>query len=171
MFRTLPYIALLLTAIVSQLFIFDSLSTSVLVAPLVYVIFVVLLPVELSQIKMLGLGVMLGVIMDATMGTQGLNSIATIAIAFLRNPLLRTMVGKERITERGVPSEAMLGRGDFLQYVAIIVALHHFIFFLFEALSLSHLLFLALRFVVSSAISILFVWLISRLFLNSNILK
>ncbi|MFR9523460.1 MAG: rod shape-determining protein MreD [Rikenellaceae bacterium] len=171
MFRILPYIALLLTAVLSQIFIFDSLSTSVLVAPLVYIVFIVLLPIESSQIVMLGCGVMLGLIMDAAMGTSGLNSIASIAIAFFRAPILKLIVGDKRSAERGVPSEISFGDRAYLRYIVIVVALHHAIFFLFESLSAIHMLYTLWRFTASTAVSILFVWLIARLFLTNKLLK
>ncbi|MFI3280834.1 MAG: rod shape-determining protein MreD [Rikenellaceae bacterium] len=171
MFRTLPYIALFLTAVLSQIFIFDNLSTSVLVAPLVYVVFIALLPVESSQILMLGAGVVTGFVLDATMGTAGLNSIATIFIAFFRAPILRLIVGSKRVAERGVPSEILLGDGDYIRYIVTLVALHHAVFFLFEALTASHILYTLLRFTASTLISILFVWLIARLFNSNNLLK
>ncbi|MFI3324359.1 MAG: rod shape-determining protein MreD [Rikenellaceae bacterium] len=171
MTRTLPYIALLLTAILSQIFIFDQIAASVYVAPLVYIIYIALLPVQTSQIKMLLAGVMLGVVMDAVMGTDGLNSIATIAVAFFRASIIRLLVGAERSAERVIPSRLSFGSGDFLRYLAIIIALHHFIFFFFESLSFSFLLLFAIRFVVSSTISIIYVWALSRIFVVNNFLK
>ncbi len=171
MFRILPYIALLLTAVLSQIFIFDTLSTSVLVAPLVYIVFIVMLPIESSQIVMFACGVMLGSIMDVTMGTSGLNSIATIAIAFFRAPILKLIVGHKRSAERGVPSEILFGDRAYIRYVVTLVALHHALFFLFESLSSIHLLYTLWRFTISTAVSILFVWLIARLYLTNKLLK
>ncbi len=171
MTRTLPYIALLLTAVLSQIFIFDRIAASVYVAPLVYIIYIALQPVQTSQIKMLLAGVMLGVVMDAVMGTEGLNSIATIAVAFFRASIIRLLVGVERSAERVIPSRLSFGSGDFLRYLALIIALHHLIFFFFESLSFSFLLLFVIRFVVSSTISIIYVWALSRIFVINNFLK
>ncbi len=171
MFRLLPYTALFLTAVLSQVFIFDSLSTSVLIAPLVYIVFIVLLPVQCSQIVMLGSGVLLGFVVDAAMGTEGLNSIATIFVAFFRPHIIGLIVGKDRAADKGIPSEVMFGDGDYLRYLAVMVALHHFIFFAFESLTLSHLFYTLVRFTASTLVSMLFVWLIARLFVRNNILK
>ncbi len=171
MFRLLPYTALFLTATLSQIFIFDNLALSVYVAPLVYVVFIILMPLQSSQIMMLGSGVALGVVMDAFMGTQGLNSIATIFIAYFRAPLINMLVGKGRAVERGAPSEVIFGDGDYLRYLALMVGLHHLVFFAFESLTLSHILYISIRCVASSLVSILFVWLIARFFLTNKILK
>ncbi len=171
MFRIVPYIALFFTAVLSQILFFDNLSVSILFSPLVYIIFIILLPIECTQILMLSLGALTGFVLDATMGTQGLNSIATLFIAFFRAPILRLIVGRERSLERGVPSELRLGYSDFFRYLAIMVILHHAIFFLFESLSMFNILYTVVRFSLSSAVTILFVWLLSRLFTINNILK
>ncbi|MFI3331881.1 MAG: rod shape-determining protein MreD [Rikenellaceae bacterium] len=171
MFRIVPYITLFFTAVLSQILFFDNLSVSILFSPLVYIVFIVLLPIECSQILMLSLGALTGFVLDAAMGTEGLNSIATLFVAFFRAPLLRLIVGRERSLERGVPSELKLGYSDFFRYLVSIVAIHHAIFFLFESLSLYNLLYTVVRFSLSSATTVLFVWLLSRLFTINNILK
>ncbi len=171
MFRTLPYVSLFLVAALSQIFIFDALSVSVFLAPLVYVVFIVLLPIETSRILMLAAGVATGYVMDMAMGTDGLNSIATIGVAYLRTPILRAIAGKKRAAERGVPSEILFGEGDYIRYLVVMVILHHAIFFAFEALSLANIIYSLLRFAVSVVATSLFVWLIARLFSINNILK
>ncbi len=171
MFRILPYIALFLAAVLSQIFIFDGLSTSVLLAPLVYVVFILLLPIETPQILMLSLGVAMGLIMDATMGTAGLNSISTIFIAYFRAPILRSIIGGKRLSDRGVPSHILLGNSGYMRYLIIMILIHHTIFFLFEALTFAHILYMLIRLVFSSSVTLLFVWLIARLFSINNTLK
>ncbi len=171
MTRSLPYIALFFVAVLSQIFIFDQLAASVYVAPLVYIIFIALLPVQTSQIKMLLAGVVLGVVMDSVMGTDGLSSIATIAVAFFRSSIIRLLVGVERSADRVIPSRLSFGGADFIRYLAAVIALHHFIFFFFESLSFSYLLLFTLRFVISTAISIAYVWALSRIFIINNFLK
>ncbi len=171
MFRTLPYIALFFTAILSQIFIFDHLAVSVYVAPLVYLLFLVLLPVETSRILLLGAGVLLGLVMDVAMGTNGLNSIATIFIAFFRAPIINLIAGRKQVAERGVPSEILFGNGDYIIYLVVMVALHHAIFFAFEALSASYLLYTVMRYICSSVVSFIYIWLIARLFTINNLLK
>ncbi len=171
MFRIVPYIALFFTAILSQIFFFDNLSVSTLFAPLVYIIFIVLLPIECSQLLMLALGSALGFILDATMGSEGLNSIATIFVAFFRAPIIKLILGKERSMDRGVPSELRFGHVDYLLYISILIVIHHSIFFLFESLSMSNIEYTLVRFALSTAVTILFTWLITRIFTINNLLK
>lgn len=171
MFRSVPHIVLFVVAVLSQVFIFDNLLVGVSVAPMVYIIVIALLPLELKRITLLGAGVLLGVVMDAVMGTGGLNSIATIFVAYMRPPIVRLLIGQERAIERGVPSEITFGAGSFLRYLVVFIAIHHLVFFLFEALSLHFVLFTTIRFLLSTLVSILFVWLISHFISINNFLK
>ncbi len=171
MSRKLPYIVLFLTAVLLQILIFDQLSASIYFAPLVYVLFLVLMPVESSQIVMLSTGVALGVVMDCVMGTHGLNSIATIFVAYSRRSIIDFIVGRERSADRGVPSEVSFGAADFIIYLSIVIALHHLVFFLFESLSLAYFLRFLWRFLLSTSVSIFSVWLIARFFTTNKFLK
>lgn len=171
MFRTLPYILLFVVAALSQLLLFDNLTLSPLLSPLVYVIFILLLPLETPQSLMLLLGAALGVTMDWGMGVAGINSIATIFIAYTRIFILQLLCGKERIAEKGVPSEQWFGFGDFLRYTLTIIAIHHLIYFAFESLSVTNFSSTIIRFISSVVVSTLYVWFLARLFLVRNTLK
>ena len=46
MYRTLPYLALFAATVLLQVFLFDNLSISVYLNPLVYIAFIVLLPLD-----------------------------------------------------------------------------------------------------------------------------
>lgn len=77
MYRTLQYALLFLVAALLQIFLFNNLSLSVYLNPLVYVVFIALLPMETTPIRMLLAGLAMGLAMDWTMGAAGVNTIAT----------------------------------------------------------------------------------------------
>ena len=82
MYRTLQYALLFLVAALLQIFLFNNLSLSVYLNPLVYVVFIALLPMETTPIRMLLAGLAMGLAMDWTMGAAGVNTIATVFVAF-----------------------------------------------------------------------------------------
>ena len=49
MYRTLPYFGLFAAAVLLQVFLFDNLSISVYFNPLVYIVFIALLPAPASR--------------------------------------------------------------------------------------------------------------------------
>lgn len=164
MYRTLPYIVLFLAVILLQVFLFDNLSISIYLNPLVYIAFVLLLPLDALPVAVLLCGLGTGVVMDYAMGAAGLNTIATLAVAFVRPWLLPVLYRRDDLREGGVPSSDRLGRRVFVRYLVILVLLHHTLFFTLEALSWAHLLHTLLRIAASSALTVGFVWLIARLF-------
>ena len=60
MYRTLQYALLFLVAALLQIFLFNNLSLSVYLNPLVYVVFIALLPMETTPIRMLLAGLAMG---------------------------------------------------------------------------------------------------------------
>ena len=159
MYRTLPYLALFAATVLLQVFLFDNLSISVYLNPLVYIAFIVLLPLDTPPVVLLGAGLALGVTMDA-----GINTIATLLVAFLRPALLSLFCDRENLREGGVPSPERLGRRVFTDYLLLLTLLHHAVFFVLETLSWSHALHTLARIAVSSAVTALFVWIIARIF-------
>lgn len=135
MYRTLQYALLFLVAALLQIFLFNNLTLSVYLNPLVYVVFIALLPMETAPIKVLLAGLVMGLTMDWTMGAAGVNTIATVFIAFVRIHLLVFVCGKENVHDGGVPSVRRLGEKSFAAYLALTVLLHNAIFFYLEALS------------------------------------
>lgn len=171
MYRVYPYIVLFVALALLQVFLFDNLSISVYLSPLVYVAFVVLLPIDVRPSVALLAALATGVAMDWTMGGAGINTIATLPLALLRRPLLRSICGEENIREGGIPSPERLGRGSFLRYLVAMVAVHHLLFFVVESLSWSRLPHTLVRWLLSGAVSVGFIWLVARIFTARQIHK
>lgn len=164
MYRTLPFLLLFAATALLQIFLFDNLAVSVYFNPLVYIAFVLLLPLDTPHIGLLAAGLAAGATMDCTMGAAGLNTLATLPVAFFRPWIVALCYNREEAREGGIPSPERFGVGKFVRYIVLGVLLHHALFFIFEALSWSRLPHTLLRIAISSAASAAFVWLIARLF-------
>ena len=103
MYRTLPYLGLFAAAALLQVFLFDNLTISIHLNPLVYIVFIALLPLDTPPAAVLGAGLALGVTMDFAMGAAGINTIATLLIAFLRPTLAGMICGRDNVREGGIP--------------------------------------------------------------------
>lgn len=164
MHRTLPYLALFAAVVLLQVFLFDNLSISIYLNPLVYVAFIALLPLDTPPVVVLLSGLVMGVTMDFAMGAAGVNTIATLLIAFARPTLLGLLYSRDDIRDGGVPSTGRLGLRVFLNYLVVLVLVHHLVFFALESLSWAHAVRTLVRTVVSSAVSVAFIWIIARIF-------
>ena len=166
MYRIISYTLLFIVSALLQIFLFDNLSISIYIAPLVYVAFIALLPMESSQLVMLICGVTMGLMMDWTMGLEGINMAVTLFSAYSRRFLLGVACGRESAREGGIPTVWRMGNYSFMIYLLMFVGLHHLLFFLLEGLSWGLLPFVLIRFVLSSLITICFTWLLSHLFVS-----
>lgn len=164
MYRTLPYLGLFAAVALLQVFLFDNLTISIYLNPLVYIVFIALLPLDTPPAAVLGAGLALGVTMDFAMGAAGINTIATLLIAFLRATLAGMICGRDNVREGGIPSSARLGERKLITYLVALTLVHHAVFFSLEALSWTHALHTLLRIVVSTAVSAGFIWIIARIF-------
>lgn len=149
-----------------QIFVLNNLAISPLVAPMVYIVLLVMMPIESSQWKMLGVGLLLGVLMDVTMGTAGLNTMVTLPIALLRRPLLYSLTGLSQMSkEEGVPSVKRLG-GRFYRYAIVVITLHSLLFYFMEWLSFDNFGTLLLRILCSTLVSLALDYIIVTLFMK-----
>jgi len=157
---------LTLVVLFVQVFVLNNLSISPLVAPMVYIVILLMMPIEFSQWKMLGAGLLLGVVMDLTMGTAGLNTLVTLPIAFFRRPLLYALTGLSPMSkEEGIPTIKRLGV-RFHRYFAIVIVLHSLLFYFAEWLSFDNFGTLLLRILCSTLCSLLLDYIIIMLFMK-----
>ncbi|WP_290540644.1 rod shape-determining protein MreD [Alistipes sp.] len=164
MYRTLPYLGLFATAVLLQVFLFDNLAISIYLNPLVYIVFIALLPLDTPPAAILGAGLVLGVTMDFAMGAAGINTIATLLIAFLYPTLAGMTCGRDNVREGGIPSSERLGERKFITFLVALTLVHHAVFFSLEALSWTHVLHTLTRITVSTTVSVVFIWIIARIF-------
>lgn len=160
--RTIEYILFFVAVVLLQALLFDNLLFSGLVVPLYYVVFVLLLPVKIGRVWLLLLGAALGVTMDVSMGTAGLNTIATTAVAYLRPVVMNLTMGKD-VAHESIPYGGAIDDRAFLPYAAILVLVHNLLFFGFESLG-SHLLFTLGRVVCTTLVTTILVMVTARLF-------
>ena len=155
---------LTLVVLFVQVFVLNNLSISPLVAPMVYIVLILMMPIESSQWKMLGVGLLLGITMDLTMGTAGLNTLVTLPVAFFRRPLLYALTGLSPMSkEEGIPSVKRLG-ARFHRYIIVLIVIHSLLFYFAEWLSFDNFGTLLLRILCSTLCSLVLDYIIIMLF-------
>lgn len=166
--RFLEYALFFVVVVVLQVFLFDNLNLNVYIYPMIYIAFIILLPMNLPSIVVLLLGLVTGVTMDFFSGASGLHTIATLATAFARPLPLLLFLGKEEVKEGGVPLPVKIGTGQFFRYSSVLVVFHCLVFFGFETLTFKYFYLTLLRIILSSALTILLVYFSHMLLIGSN---
>lgn len=164
MHRVLEYGLLFLVLAVLQVFFFNGLNLSVYVTPLVYVVFLGMLPANINPGLLLVLGFAAGAAMDFFTGLPGVNTIASLFTAFIRPGVLRLTVGKEAAGDAGAVTARNYGMRACAAYYGVIVFIHCLVFFLFEALAWHNIFYTLLRVVVSGSVTLLFVIVLANIY-------
>lgn len=149
-----------------QVLVLNNLSITPVIAPMVYIVLIVMMPIDASQWKMLAVALAVGVLMDLTMGTAGLNTLVTLPVAYFRRPILYTFAGLSTISkEEGVPTVRKLGV-RFHRYAITLIAIHSVLFYFVEWLSFDNFGTLLLRIICSTFVSLLLDYVIMMLFMK-----
>lgn len=153
MIRFLEYAATFVLLVILQEFVFDNINLGGVVNPYIYIMFIILLPLDTAGWMLLMLGFGAGATVDFMSGTAGLQTIASTWLAFVRPTVAGLLLGKDLVYDGGIPNAGRVGTGKFLRYLAVMVVLFNIPFFILEDLSGSAGV-LALRIVLSSAFSV-----------------
>jgi len=165
MHRILEYTLFFIALFLLQVFLFDNLSLSVYLAPLVYVSFLVLLPLNISHGLLVLIGFATGLILDVFTGTGGLHTIAATFTGFIRPGVVNLTMGKDFAKESGgVVTRRDIRSGKWLRYSAILTLLHCTVYFLFEALTWKYFGYTVLKIMLSSAFTVILVWFIGYIY-------
>jgi hypothetical protein len=98
-----------------------------------YVVYLLLLPVDTNPLLLMGVGFAMGFIVDMFYESIGLHAFACVMIMYLRNYWLNSLTPQGGYDSSTVPSLALNGVQWFLIYVMPLVFLHHALLFYLEA--------------------------------------
>ena len=99
----------------------------------VYVAFVLLLPIETNSLILMGVGFLLGFLVDVFYDSLGLHALSLVLVAYVRNFWLGTITPQGGYDAGGGPTLAMNGIQWFSVYTMPLVFVHHFVLFFTEA--------------------------------------
>jgi rod shape-determining protein MreD len=143
-----------------QLLLFDNIQFSGYVNPYVYIMFIILLPVEIPSWILLLLSFMTGLIMDLFSGSPGMHSSATVLAGFARPYILRIVSPRDGYELRSEPSMLNYGLRWFLIYTVLVVLVHHTALFYLEVFRFADFFRTMLRVLLSSLFTVSFIVLL-----------
>jgi len=116
-----------------QLFVFNNIQFSGYVNPMVYILFVMMLPFETPVWLILFSSFLLGTLLDIFCDTPGLHGTSIVLLAFLRKFVLNLFSPRDGYESNTSPTLYQLGFGWYIWYASIMVLIHHLSFFMLEA--------------------------------------
>lgn len=159
--RILKRLAWALILLAVQVLILDQVHPWGYGAPLLCPLIVITLPMGISRSEALLWGFGLGFVADIFAGTSGISSAALTFIAFIQPPLLELMAPRDSEEELH-PSFSTMGRWNYMQFIALLLLLHHVVYFALEGFSYFHLIDIAISMGISYVASLLLIVLVEH---------
>ncbi len=150
----------------AQIFVFNKIQVTGYISPQVYVLFILMLPFEITGFWLLSWSFAMGLTVDFFMHTPGMHAAAAVTMAFLRPGVIRLVGKKDDVEPWQYPNVRDSGAGWFLAYTLILVFLHHLILFYMEVFRFSEFFYTMLKVLINSVLTTLIILLIQFLFFS-----
>jgi rod shape-determining protein MreD len=152
----------MLTAV--QVLVLDNIHLHGLFNPYIYMLFILMLPLETPAWLVLILGFFSGWVIDSYAHSGGVHASATVLTAFLRPFILRLLKPAAGYQPEDRPSVSSLGFLWFFTYCSVLIFIHHLWLFVVESFSFTQFIFVLQKIAVSSMVSIVIVLSLQYLF-------
>jgi len=156
--RILKQIVSFIFLVALQVLIFNNILFAGYLNPYIYLIFILFLPVITPRAYVLLLAFVLGFTIDLFENSGGVHIAATVFLAFVR-PVLLQISSRKQGSDFEELKIRNLETANFLVYAILAIFVHHFVLFTIEAYDFARLGTVLARTALSSAFTLLFVFL------------
>lgn len=134
------------------------------VNPYIYLLFILMLPVETPNWLLLVIALLTGLTIDMFGNSGGMHAAATVLMGFARPGILRLIAPRDGYESETRLSPQVMGFNWFVTYVSMMVLIHHFAYFYLEVFTFSEFFMTFLKVLINSAITIALIILGQYLF-------
>ena len=151
--KFLQEIGRLLLIFVLQVLLFDHLHIGSWGIVMMYILFLINLPIRIPRWAEMLIGLLVGIMMDVWHSSLGIHIAACVALSFVRPLLLNNAIQDiERIKDN--ISVQTIGRIEYTKCAVVLTVLHHFIVFSLETLNIQFWWIVILQTLISSAMTL-----------------
>lgn len=142
-----------------QVVVFNNIGLYNMVNPYVYVLFILLLPLETPLYLLLGLSFMMGLSIDVFSNTGGMHAAASTMMAFVRPLILLIITPRGGYEHQPVPNLPNMGIQWFLTYSTVLVLVHHLLLFQLEVFRINEFLITFTRSILSTIFTLVLIFI------------
>lgn len=132
--------------------------------PMIYPVMIMMLPFQLNILVTMLISFVLGISVDAFSDTFGLHASAALVIGYIRPSILNLIKPRDGYDLVLLPSIHDMGKFWFLSYATILLAIHHFWFFIIEIFRFDQVGHIIVKTVASAFFSLLLILLFQYIF-------
>jgi hypothetical protein len=148
----------------AQIYVFNKIQVSGYINPQVYVLFILMLPFEISGFWLLSFAFSMGLTIDYFQHTPGMHAAASVIMAFFRPGVIRLVGKKDDLEPWQYPNVRDAGSLWFLTYVIILVFLHHIFLFYMEVFRFREFFQTLVKVLINTILTSLIIMIIQYLF-------
>lgn len=145
-----------------QVFILNNINFLGFINPYLYVLFILLLPLNLTHYKVIFFSFLMGLTIDLFEDSGGINAAASVLIGFLRPSFLRFSFGISY--EHQTVKFHQTPFAQRFTYISLLVVIHHLVLFSLEIFNLSYIILILKKTLFSSIFTILLILIVSGIF-------
>jgi rod shape-determining protein MreD len=145
-----------------QVLVFNQLNFFGFINPMVYILFLYWYPINGGRASFIGVSFLLGLCIDFFSDTMALHAASTVTLAYLRPTIMRFVFGVNIEFQSFKLSNST--RAQQFTFLALLIVVHHLVFFTLEIFSLANILMILKKVVVIGGASMLLCLLFNSLF-------
>lgn len=149
----IKYTFMFVVLVLVQVLLLNQVQFSGFINPYIYVLFIMLLPLNSPRYAVLILAFLVGLTVDVFSSSLGVHAFASVFVGYLRAVIIRMITNREE-DQSDYPGLAHTKFSWFLSYTAIMVFVHHLVLFYVEVFTLHNFLGTLYRVFLSSLFSI-----------------
>ena len=136
--------------------------------PAVYLLIIILLPIEINKVWLLMAAFAVGMIMDISNDTIAINTSALVFATFFRPFILQLLSGRDGYETGKLPTYKNYGINWFIFYSLIFVFLYELVYFGLDIFSFAKIGVILLKTVVGTLYTVSFIVLLHLLFFRNT---
>ena len=158
------YLLRVLAILFLQVFVFGELALFDEARPFIYLIPILYLPLRITRWQGMLLAFAIGLVVDVFFYTYGLHASIALAVFYLRDFVLYTVLGVSEEFEGAEPHIGVLGLNTFLLYTVLIILIHQILLQFLDVLSFDNFLRTFFKVLVGTLFNVVLLFVFELLF-------
>lgn len=139
------------------------------IMPYIYFLFILWLPFNISRGGLLLVSFITGIFLDFFTKTPGLHAAACVLIGYIRPFLINLLMPQQGVEfNYREPSVSSLGFSQYATYVSLLTLFHHTWLFLIQSFQFGNLLYIILKIIGSTVVSLLLITIVEIIFIRKQ---
>lgn len=139
------------------------------IMPYIYFLFILWLPFNISRGGLLLVSFLTGICIDFFTKTPGLHAAACVLIGYIRPFLINLLMPQQGVEfNYREPSVSSLGFSQYATYVSLLTLFHHTWLFLIQSFQFGNLLYIILKIIGSTLVSLLLITIVEIIFIRKQ---